>query len=56
MVQIECGGIGRLVSNSMSFGMQRRVGAGRGRVHRTVLSQVAAALVGAFDCRRYSAR
>ena len=24
MVQIECGGIARLVSNSMSFGMQRR--------------------------------
>ncbi|CAH0729847.1 unnamed protein product, partial [Brenthis ino] len=30
MVQIECGGIARLVSNSMSFGMQRRWCGGRG--------------------------
>lgn len=69
VLQIECAESARLVSNSMSCGMQvwgagrgggRRGGGeearGRGAAHRPVLSQVAAALVGAFDCRRYSAR
>lgn len=57
VLQIECAESVRLVSNSMSCGMQvAGAGAGGARAHRTVLSQVAAALVGAFDCRRYSAR
>lgn len=48
MDQIECA---RLVSNSMSFGMQRwELMGGRG-AHRPVLSQVRWPLVGAFDCR-----
>lgn len=60
MDQIECAESVRLVSKSMSFGMQRQqavvrrvvwgVRGGEG-AHRPVLSQVARALVGAFDCR-----
>lgn len=62
VLQIECAESVRLVSNSMSCGMQLAGGvrggarAGAAQAHRSVLSQVAAALVGAFDCRRYSAR
>lgn len=47
MVQIECGGIARLVSNSMSFGMQRRgrQGGVSGASHGVVAS-------GRRTCRR----
>lgn len=59
MDQIECAESVRLVSKSMSFGMQRQCAARGAPAHRPVLSQVAeprAHLSARLTAGRYSAR